>query len=229
MSGDAAQGLRWENGVPVSAAFDDPYFSREDGLAETRHVFLRGCALPERWAGCERFSIAELGFGTGLNFCAALALWRETAKPGAVLDFTSFELYPMTAAEIARALDPWPELAPERDDLVRCWTGERGTVSLDGARLTLVCGDARQTVPAWQGMAQAWFLDGFAPSRNPQMWEPDLLDAVAAHSAEDAHAATYSVAGTVRRGLEAAGFDLERLPGYGRKREMLRAVRTIRR
>lgn len=94
------------------------------------------------------------------------------------------------------------------------------------ARLTLVRGDARETVPAWRGRADAWYLDGFAPARNPQMWEPGLLGAVGAASAPDSVAATYSVAGAVRRGLEAAGFTLERLPGYGRKREMLRAVRT---
>lgn len=225
MTAPDAQDLRWENGVPVSGRFDDPYYSREDGLAETRHVFIEGCRLRERLRP-DGFSIAELGFGTGLNFCATLAFWEAHAPAGSRLDYTAFELYPLRAGEIGRALAPWPELAPRCAALVAAWRPEGGIMEIGPARLTLVRGDARETVPAWRGRADAWYLDGFAPARNPQMWEPGLLGAVGAASAPDSVAATYSVAGAVRRGLEAAGFTLERLPGYGRKREMLRAVRT---
>ncbi len=227
MTGPDTQDLSWQEGVPVSTRFDDPYYSREDGLAETRHVFLAGCDLPARWEGRDSFTIAELGFGTGLNFCAALALWRATAPPAAHLRFVSFEMYPLAAADIDRALAVWPEIADERAALVAAWQGA-GSIEIDNATLTLVTGDARETVRAWNGQADAWFLDGFAPSRNPQMWEAPLLDAVARASAPDAIAATYSVAGAVRRGLQGAGFTLERLPGYGRKREMLRAFKTPR-
>ena len=217
-----AQDLRWEDGVPVSGRFDDPYYSREDGLAETRHVFLQGCRIAERLGG-RPFRIAELGFGTGLNFCATLAL--AGSCPGARLDYTAFEIYPMAAEEIDRALRAWPALDAQRAALVAAWRPEGGRMRIGGATLTLITGDARQTVPAWGGTADAWYLDGFAPSRNPQMWEAGLLGAVGAASRPGTLAATYSVAGAVRRGLEAAGFALERLPGYGRKREMLRAVR----
>ncbi len=225
MTAPDTQDLQWENGVPVSARFDDPYYSREDGLAETRHVFLRGCDLPERLHS--GFSVAELGFGTGLNFCATLALWQAHRPHGEIFDYTSFELYPMQAADLNRALTVWPELDAIRTALVAAWRPEGGRMQIGPARLTLVTGDARETVPRWAGKADAWYLDGFAPSRNPQMWEPALLAAVAQASAPGAMAATYSVAGAVRRGLQAAGFTLERLPGYGRKREMLRAVRTL--
>ena len=217
--------LRWEDGVPVSGQFDDPFYSRENGLEETRHVFLEGCRIAAM-VESRRSSIAELGFGTGLNFCATLTFWQHHAPPDLRLDYTSFELYPMQADEIDRALALWPELDAQRAALVAAWRPEGGSIEIGQARLTLITGDARETVPAWNGKADAWYLDGFAPSRNPQMWEPRLLAAVAKASAPDAIAATYSVAGAVRRGLEAAGFTLERLPGYGRKREMLRALRT---
>ena len=227
MTATETQDLSWQDGVPVSTRFDDPYYSREDGLAETRHVFLDGCDLPARWQGCEAFTIAELGFGTGLNFCATLALWQQTVAPASHLHFVSFEMYPLTAAEIDRALTVWPDIAEQRAALVAAWQGA-GSIEIGSVTLTVIAGDARNAVPAWDGRADAWFLDGFAPSRNPQMWEPGLLDAVARKSAPDAIAATYSVAGAVRRGLTGAGFTLERLPGYGRKREMLRAFRSPR-
>jgi tRNA U34 5-methylaminomethyl-2-thiouridine-forming methyltransferase MnmC len=225
MTEPSTQDLAWEDGVPVSTRFYDPYYSRENELAETRHVFLGGCDLPARWRERATFSIAELGFGTGLNFCATLAEWKATAPPDARLSYTSFELYPLTAQEIDRALAVWPEIDAERAALVAAWKGA-GSVEIGSATLTVIAGDARETVPAWPGRADAWYLDGFAPSRNPQMWEPPLLEAVARASAPHAYAATYSVAGAVRRGLESAGFTLERLPGYGRKREMLRSVKT---
>jgi len=224
MTAPDAQDLRWENGVPVSGRFDDPYYSRDDGLAETRHVFIEGCRIRDRL--CDGFGVAELGVGTGLNFCATLALWQSEAPAGARLDYTAFELYPMEAKDLDRALAVWPELDAQRESLVAAWQPAGGTMTIGSVHLTLVTGDARATVGAWPGAADAWYLDGFAPSRNPQMWEADLLKAVARASASGAIAATYSVAGIVRRGLEAAGFRLERLPGYGRKREMLRAVRT---
>ncbi len=220
-----AQDLRWEDGVPVSTRFDDPYYSRDDGLAETRHVFHGGCGLPERWLKRTPFCIGELGFGTGLNFCATLRLWREAGHGDGCLKFVSFELYPLTALEIERALSVWPELAVESTELVEKWAAG-GVMDFGSARLTLVQGDIRETLPAWQGRADAWFLDGFAPSRNPEMWEGSVLDAIGAHSNNGATLSTYSAAGHVRRGLAAAGFDVSRVKGYGRKREMITALKT---
>jgi tRNA U34 5-methylaminomethyl-2-thiouridine-forming methyltransferase MnmC len=219
--------LRWEEGIPVSARFADAYHARDDGLAEKRHVFLGGNALPERWQGAERFRIAELGFGTGLAILAAWQLWRRAAAAGAVLEATSFERWPLGRAEMARALGRWPELGELAEALLARWTGRGGTLALPGLRLEIVVGDARATVPRWQGRADAWFLDGFAPARNPEMWEPALLRAVFERTALGGTLATYSAAGNVRRRLEAAGFRVERGPGFATKREMLFGERRI--
>ncbi|MEM7422277.1 MAG: tRNA (5-methylaminomethyl-2-thiouridine)(34)-methyltransferase MnmD [Pseudomonadota bacterium] len=227
MTSDAPQAkLRWEDGdIPVSARFDDPYYSRSDGLAESRYVFLDGNALSARFAAApDGFRIAELGFGTGLNFLAAWALWRRIGAAG-TLHFVSFEQYPMRATDVARALSRWPDLEPYVGELLDAWP-IAGTVRFCDAVLAVRTGDARETVPAWDGAADAWFLDGFAPASNPQMWEPALIEAVFRRTHPGGTAATYSAAGHVRRSLQAAGFDVRRRPGFGTKREMLTATRT---
>ncbi|MEM6549113.1 MAG: tRNA (5-methylaminomethyl-2-thiouridine)(34)-methyltransferase MnmD [Pseudomonadota bacterium] len=213
--------IRWEDGdVPVSVRYADPYYAREDGLAETAHVFLQGNRLAERWgSAASGFQIAELGFGTGLSFLLSWHLWRNVAAPGAELRMTSFEIAPLSRAQMARALSPWPELAVEAAELLGRWRGG-GLYDFGDARLEVVLGDARETVPAWKGKANAWFLDGFAPARNPEMWEPQLLAAVGRRTAPGGTLATYTAAGRVRRGLAAAGFLLRRVPGFGRKREI---------
>lgn len=213
--------ITWAGGqVPVASRFDDPYFSLADGLAETRHVFLDGNALPGRFT--PGFAIAELGFGTGLNMLAAWAAW-EGAGLTTPLTFTSFEAFPLAPSDMVRALAAFPELAPWRDRFLTRWQGT-GTCDLGTLRLNVIHGDARQTLPAWQGRADAWFLDGFSPARNPELWGAALLADVARHTAPGGTAATYTAAGFVRRGLSAAGFAVTRTPGYGRKRHMTRAV-----
>lgn len=210
--------LRWEDGdLPVSTTFDDPYYARSDGLAESRHVFLDGNHLASRFSGAEAFHIAELGFGTGLNLLAALSLWRDTAPRGSVLTFTTFERFPMEPTDRHRALARWPELRALADDVFH-------RPSLPDLELEIIEGDARTALPMWHGSADAWFLDGFAPARNPEMWEPTLLAEVFRCTAPGGTFATYSAAGAVRRGLQEAGFTVERVPGYGHKREMLRGA-----
>ena len=215
--------LRWEDGVPVSTEFDDPYYSRADGLAETRHVFLDCNGLPARWKDRNSFLIAELGFGTGLNFCAAWAAWEATqpASEDSFLAFRSFEMHPLDADEIDRALSVWPELDSQRARLVEAWRTGETVLDFGTAILHIVIGDARQRIAAWDGKADAWFLDGFAPARNPEMWEPDLLSAVARCTAPGGTFATYTAAGAVRRGLHSAGFNVQKVSGFGTKREML--------
>lgn len=211
-----AHPLEWRDGVPVSGRFDDPFYSLENGLAETRHVFLAGNGLPARFR--DGFAIGELGFGTGLNFVAAATAWREAGMAGR-LDFTSFEAFPLSPDDSRRALAPFPEAAPFLNVIAAVLDGAP-EAEAGGVTLTLVCGDARETLPRWAGRADAWFLDGFAPARNPELWEEGLLRAVAERTAPGGTCATYSAAGAVRRGLEAAGFAVARLPGYGRKRHM---------
>ena len=205
--------------VPVSTRFDDPYFSLDNGLAETRHVFLAGNDLPRRFGA--DFRVAELGFGTGLNFLTLLACWAEAGRPG-TLRMTSFEAFPMKADDMRASLGAFPELAAHAKALLSRWEDLlAGPVAFDdGPTLTLVQGDARRTLPDWAGTADCWFLDGFSPAKNPELWEPDLLTEVARHTAPGGTAATYSAAGHVRRSLAAAGFDVTRAPGFGRKRHM---------
>jgi tRNA 5-methylaminomethyl-2-thiouridine biosynthesis bifunctional protein len=229
MAEDRSPRLIWtDDGSPRSGRYDDVYFSREDGLAETRAVFLTGCGLPEAWVGRRRFCVAELGFGAGLNIAAALELWRREGPVGGHLSLFSIEGFPLSRDEAARALAAWPELADAARALLNLWPGATpGFHRLDlpafNATLDLAVGDVAWGLSQWTGRADAWFLDGFAPSANPDMWSDAVLDGVRARSAPGARVATFTVAGTVRRGLEARGFSVEKRPGHGRKRERLEA------
>lgn len=212
--------LEWRDGdVPVSTRFDDPYFSLENGLAETAHVFLAGNDLPERF--CDGFHVAELGFGSGLNLLAALQAWRDNGAKGVLL-YTSFEAFPMDAEAMIRAQSAFPELCDLASELAPSWRAGDADILLPDLRFTLVTGDARETLSNWPGKADAWFLDGFSPAKNPELWEPSLLAEVGAHTVSDGTIATYTAAGFVRRGLMNAGFEIERAPGFGRKRHMTR-------
>lgn len=213
--------LTWRDGdVPVSTRFDDPFFSLENGVAETQHVFLDGNDLPARFA--PGFHIAELGFGTGLNLLVAWDAWQRAGLQGP-LHFTSFEAYPMPPADMARAHQAFPSFDGKRDVLAAAWQGRGAVIELPGLRAEVIEGDARQTLPVWQGRADAWFLDGFSPAKNPELWSPELMLEVGAHTVPGGTAATYTAAGFVRRGLSTAGFTVERSTGYGRKRHMTRA------
>ena len=218
---DQTAKLDWRDGVPIARRFDDPYYSLENGLAETKHVFLAGNDLLARFGG--DFHIAELGFGTGLNFLVTWAAWDEAGRPG-TLSFTSFEAFPMAIADMSDALRHFPDLTSYAEALLRTWApGGQRMVLPDGPTLEVIIGDARQTLPAWDGKADAWFLDGFSPAKNPELWDPALLHAVGAHTKAGGTAATYSAAGHIRRSLTNAGFTVARTPGYGRKRHMTRA------
>ncbi len=211
--------LTWHGTVPVSVRFDDPYFSLDGGLAQARHVFLSGNDLPGRFR--TGFEIAELGFGTGLSALAAWQAWQDTGLSGD-LGFTSFEAWPMALADMIRIWAEWPELARLAALLGPALAHGAREISLPGLRLRVIEGDARETLPHWRGQADAWFLDGFSPAKNPQMWEAPLLAAVGARTAPGGTFATYSASGDVRRALAAASFDVDRTPGFGRKRHMTR-------
>ena len=211
--------LEWDdNGVPVSSRFDDPYFSVDNGLDEARYVFLGGNDLPARF--CDGFHVAELGFGTGLGFLTTVQAWQQAGTLGH-LHFTSFEAFPMTALEMARALSAFPELAELAGPLVDQWAAKtKPILYAPNVTLEVILGDARQTLPNWSGKADAWYLDGFSPAKNPELWTPELMQTVAGHTTPTGTVATYTAAGFVRRGLRDAGFQVERVAGYGRKRHM---------
>ena len=206
--------LDWRDGaLPISTRFDDPYFSLANGLDETRHVFLAGNDLPTRLR--PGFHIAELGFGTGLNLLAT-----RIAAGDMPIRYTSFEAYPMAATDIARALQAFPEAAAVADDFLAHWAAGARRFQLGAIAVEVVIGDARTTLPAWQGRADAWYLDGFSPAKNPELWNEALMAEVARHTAPGGTFATYTAAGFVRRGLQAAGFAVERRKGHGHKRHM---------
>ncbi len=229
MAEDRAPHLIWtDDGSPRSGRFGDVYFSQQDGLAESRAVFLAGCGLPEAWQGRARFCVAELGFGTGLNIAALLDLWRREGPAGGRLSLFSVEGFPLSREEAGRALEAWPDLAEATQALLEVWPEPTsGFHRLDlpafNATLDLAVGDVGWALSQWRGQADAWFLDGFAPSTNPDMWSEAVMDGVAARSAPGARVATFTVAGAVRRGLAERGFAVDKRPGHGRKRERLEA------
>lgn len=213
---DQTPDLDWrEGGIPVSQQFNDPYFSLNGGLDETRHVFLAGNDLPQRLH--PGFHVAELGFGTGLNL---LALAEIAAQP---IRFTSFEAYPMDLSQLAQAHAAFPELAALTAELRAGYAARRFRVGQVQAEILI--GDARDLLPHWDGAADAWFLDGFSPAKNPELWGEALMGEVGAHTAPGGTFATYSAAGHVRRALGAAGFAVTRAPGYAGKRHMSRGIR----
>ncbi|MGV8986439.1 MAG: tRNA (5-methylaminomethyl-2-thiouridine)(34)-methyltransferase MnmD [Cypionkella sp.] len=211
---EQAEALDWRDGiVPFSRRFDDPYFSVAGGLAETRHVFLTGNGLPDRLR--PGFHIAELGFGTGLNLLATLLL-----APDMPLTYTTFEAFPITAAEMARSHAAFPEAAAIASPLVEAWAKGLRRFSLGAISVEVIEADARQALPLWQGLADAWYLDGFSPAKNPELWGDDLMAEVARHTAAGGTFATYTAAGGVRRALASAGFTVTRVKGFGTKRHM---------
>lgn len=231
-----APDLQWlDGGVPRSEGFDDTYFSKAGGLEETRHVFLKGNGLPGRFEGRRSFTIAEFGFGTGLNFLTTLtALFGVEDAPK--LLFVSFELHPLTVAQLERALAAFPSLEDLSSELTASWAPEPGwnRMSVAGAELLLGIGDARELVKDLHvddrqstalGIAippvDAWYLDGFSPAKNPELWEAKLLARAAKLTAPDGTLATYTAAGWVRRNLKSAGFEIEKTPGFAGKREMV--------
>lgn len=211
-------GLDWRETqageIPVSRRFDDPFFSLAGGLDETRHVFLSGNDLPARLV--PGFHVAETGFGTGLNLLALAEVARVPVR------FTSFEAFPLSVADLSRAHAAFPALAPLSAQLRAGWGQPSFTVG--SVTATVIVGDARETLAAWDGRADAWFLDGFSPARNPELWGPDLMAEVARHTAPGGSFATYTAAGHVRRALAEAGFTVSRGPGFAGKRHMSRGV-----
>ncbi|WP_349922006.1 bifunctional tRNA (5-methylaminomethyl-2-thiouridine)(34)-methyltransferase MnmD/FAD-dependent 5-carboxymethylaminomethyl-2-thiouridine(34) oxidoreductase MnmC [Aeromonas veronii] len=232
--------LDWnEAGTPVSSEFGDVYFSNDNGLSETRYVFLQQNRLPERFShhDSDSFVIGETGFGTGLNFLATMAAFLEQAGDPARcprLHFISFEKYPLTRDDLCKALAAWPELAPLSRALIDQWPlPVEGCHRLSFAggriRLDLWLGDIKETLPQVphpaEGLVDAWYLDGFSPAKNPEMWTQDLFDGLARLARPTATIATFTCAGFVRRGLIAAGFAMKKVKGHGSKREMLAGMR----
>lgn len=220
-------------GMPVADDFEDIYYSNDNGAEESRYVFLQHNGLPQRFQGLPAqrpFVIAETGFGTGLNFLLATAAFLAAAPASARLHVISFERFPLQPEDLRKALIAWPQLS----ELAACMLNQYPPLiagchrlQLAGGRVTLDLhfADVLDALPAWSALhpeqVNAWFLDGFAPGKNPQMWQPELYRAMATSAAADCTLATFTATGHVRRGLQEAGFYIHKTRGYGRKRDML--------
>jgi tRNA 5-methylaminomethyl-2-thiouridine biosynthesis bifunctional protein len=219
--------LEWKDGQPWSTRFGDRYFSADSGLQETQHVFLQGNGLAQRFAALregEQLCIGETGFGTGFNFLSAWRLFEELAPPGAALVFRSVERFPLPPADLCEALAMWPVLQHWAQPLLAQWPAlalGANCWSFARVRLALDIDDVAQALASWAaGGVDAWFLDGFAPARNPQMWSDAVMAEVARASRPGATLATYTSAGWVRRGLQRVGFQVQRVGGFAGKRQM---------
>jgi len=216
---------------PHSNEFDDIFFSGK-GPEETRHIFLDGNQLPTRFSQAGQMAIGELGFGTGLNFLCSWQLWDQTPKPEtARLHFFSVEKFPLRSEDFIKAGAAWPVLQAYTDQLATVWppaTTGFHQLSFGDVTLTIYHGNADKGLKKLQTFSpriDAWFLDGFSPSRNAEMWTPEIYESMAALSAPDATLSTFTVAGQIRRDLERAGFAVSRQEGYGKKRHMLTGTR----
>lgn len=213
-----------------SAHYDDIYFSAQDGLSETRHVFLDGNTLEDRLPAIppgESFTIAETGFGTGLNFLASWEAFRRLCQGQQKMHFISVEKHPLTRTQITQALSPWHDTLthtlpaylaqyPSTVNTTFSAQFDEGNVTL-----TVLIGDATQQYKNQTFQADCWFLDGFRPACNPDMWTPDLLTEIARLTRPNGTLASFTAAGFVRRSLQHAGFAITKRQGFGRKREMI--------
>ena len=225
--------LDWDDqGRPRSRVFDDVYFSDQSGLEETRYVFIEQNRLSERFAALsagEKLVIGETGFGTGLNFLCAWQLFELQAVAGARLHFISVEKYPLSPADLQRALALWPELKAFAEPLLAQYVAihqgfQRLVLDHGRVTLTLLIGDALEQLPQLDAQIDAWFLDGFAPAKNPEMWTAELFAELARLAAPGSTISTFTSTGWVRRLLNAAGFKMRRTPGIGHKWEILRGA-----
>ena len=224
------QKISWDSAnQPYSDAFGDHFYSQADGRAESQHVFLDGNCLPERWTDAGDFTIAELGFGTGLNFLETWYSWRQVRQRGQTLDFVSFEAFPLDARSIVRAISRWPDLVGQLSALLENWDSVAKTPTAwamdDQTKLTIIVDDALAGLNAWDGNADAWYLDGFSPACNPEMWSAELMKSVFEHTSLGGTFATYTAAGWVRRNLSKSGFEVNKVPGFAKKRHMITGVR----
>ncbi len=215
-----------KDGQIYSTRYDDIYYNTDDGTAESEYVFLGGNDLPERWRGKPHFCIAETGFGSGLNFLITLKAWLSDSARCKTLHYFAIEAFPLCAADLRKVHAQWPELQIYSKQLIENYPGQTsGCHSLlfeqGQVQLHLIFETIEFTLKHYHLYPDCWFLDGFAPAKNPSMWTKKVLNQVALQSRPDTSLATFTAAGDVRRNLISAGFEVRKRKGFGCKREML--------
>lgn len=224
--------IEWRDGQPYSPGYDDIYYSTAGGREESEHVFLKHNHLVTRWQQLgeeDHFVIAETGFGTGLNFILTMHAWAEQANPSACLHYIAIEKHPVSPADIARVAHNWPELSEAYDELLSVYPvsveGEHCRSLFGGrVRLHLIFSDVVNALESRELQVNAWYLDGFGPDKNADLWSDQVFQLIEKNSGQGATLSTYTSAGFVRRGLQAAGFEVNKVKGHGKKREMITAV-----
>ena len=216
--------IHWQDdAIPRSSLYDDIYFSTENGIEESKAVFLDGIDAPDVWQGCDQFTICELGFGTGLNFLNTVKMWMENSTINQRLIYFATELHPLSKVEIDRAVH-WDELEGHKIDFLEHYPKPSFTLYDGQVSFQLLCGDCAESLKASSTKIDAWYMDGFAPAKNPDMWSDEIFTQMARLSNEGSRVATFTSAGFVRRGLSAANFHMTKRKGYCKKREMLSGV-----
>ncbi|WP_415905131.1 bifunctional tRNA (5-methylaminomethyl-2-thiouridine)(34)-methyltransferase MnmD/FAD-dependent 5-carboxymethylaminomethyl-2-thiouridine(34) oxidoreductase MnmC [Neptuniibacter sp. QD48_55] len=228
MNRKQSQRLSWRDNTPVSDKFDDIYFSIEDGLAESEYVFLNSSLIIEKvhQNKFDSFVIAETGFGTGLNFLLTASKWLQHSSEQSTLQYISVEKFPLSHSDLHKALEQWPEFKELSHAILEQYPLPQAgfhsiKIQQNRIELLLMFGDAAQSYSRLNAKVDAWYLDGFAPSKNPDMWSPELFREIARLSKPGTTFSTFTSAGIVKRGLKDVGFDVRKQKGFGRKREML--------
>ena len=224
--------LKWKENSLISTLYDDIYFSVENGIKESRHVFIQGNQLEKKFSQNRQFSILELGFGTGLNFLTALLAWKKFSKEHSFLHFFSFEKNPLIAEDIYQALSPFSEIEKEKNLFLKKYVlihSGFNQILFEKERvfLNLIIGDVQDYLENFEGKFDVIFLDGFSPPKNPSMWTKEVCDFLAKHSKTSTSLSSFSVAKKVRENLSQAGFYVWKEKGFGKKREMLKGKLKI--
>ncbi|VAX35369.1 tRNA (5-methylaminomethyl-2-thiouridylate)-methyltransferase / FAD-dependent cmnm(5)s(2)U34 oxidoreductase [hydrothermal vent metagenome] len=226
----------WDKkGLPHSVLFDDKYFCKENGLEESKYTFCGGNALEERWQNLSTnnsgiFTIAETGFGSGLNFLCAWQLWNMCAPKNWKLHYISVDQYPFSNQDLSKALSLWPTLKNFTSQLIKQYNPKKHKILLmqfnsNNVNVTLIFDHVLKALDQIKKYSvDTWFLDGFAPSKNPEMWSEELFKHIANLSCNGTTLSTFTAAGFVRRGLSAQRFTISKAKGFGTKRHMLKGI-----
>ncbi|HRJ12268.1 MAG TPA: tRNA (5-methylaminomethyl-2-thiouridine)(34)-methyltransferase MnmD [Alphaproteobacteria bacterium] len=207
--------------------YDDIYFNADDGIGESEYVFLDGSGAPDIWRNITHFHITELGFGTGLNFLLTAQAWQKTASADAHLTYTGIDLHPFTKSKLQEVYAHWPDLSDVSEKLLAVYPGTEAGIHIcypvTNITLMLLWGEAMEMLQSMHRKQNLFYLDGFAPKKNPEMWRDEIYSELARLAAPNAFVTTFTAAGMVKRGLENAGFTVTKRKGFGNKRERITA------